>query len=229
MQFCTLQDKVLILNIINIAAAWDSDNNVFGTDDHTGWFAVSAVISVDNVISVSGSALISDGGGAEELHIWFRETAANLFGATVGAGIAQCDDDLADAVTKRVYSFHTTQGAIISGTMNSKTNEWPGNRGVADTALAMVRFGGSWISLTTPFTIAGAVANLTSPTGKRASMRRHVVVSGDYFGWKRNARVTADQLDGTPTDDAAGTPNGYVVSSGTATATDSMAFRTGAP
>jgi hypothetical protein len=214
----------------DIAAAWDTDANVFGTDDQCKFVAMTGVVTVNNIATVDGSVLVSDGGGVEDLQLWFRENATKVYGGKAGAGIAQADDDLADAVTNRIYSIHVTQGVSLQNSIHSTATSWPGFSTSVDNMLALVRLSGAWEDFGIKLVANIPTAQLTTPTGKRAAIRYHAHdASGDYIGWMRNMRVTSDAVFGSAVDDLAGTPIGYAIAYSTTVAADAFALRTGTP
>ena len=215
--------------VADITNLWDGAANPFGAADFSGFVAASGVVTVDNVVNVLGSTLTADGGGVEELTMWFRENAGSHFGFKAGASIAQNDDDIADGVTNRIYGIFTTQGAALLNGLHSVNTAWPGFSTSTDNSLALSRVGGAWVNTKIVAVISAVSANLTSPTGRLSSIRYHVYAPTGNIGWHRNLRVTGDMHFGGPVTNDAGTPIGHAIAYSTAMAGDAMAYRTGTP
>jgi len=213
----------------NIIGSWDAAGSPFGAADFSGYVAVSGVITVDNIATVLGSTLTADGGNVEELSVWFRKNASAHFGFKAGASVAQCDDDIADATTNRIYGVFTTQGIGLDAGTHSSAIRWPGFNVATDQALGLARIGGAWVNCQVVAPVSAVTANLTSPTGRLASLRYHCYAPTGYIGWHRNLRVTADATYGAVINNSSGTPIGHAIAYSTSSAADAFARRSGTP
>ena len=212
-----------------IPAGWATAANPFDTADFSGFVAASGVVTVDNITAVLGSTLTADGGYVEELTLWGRESVSSHFGFKAGASIAQNDDDIADGVTNRMYGIFTTQGDGIGSSGHSVDTTWPGFSTSTDRALGLARVGGAWVDAKVVAVVDAISANLTTPTGRIASIRYHIKVSTGWIGWHRNLRVTADKFLGTTINNDVGTPIGHAIAYSTTVNGDAFAYRTGTP
>lgn len=216
----------------DITNPWDGAANPFGASDFSKFFALTSVVATDNIATVGGEALIADGGGLEALYLWFRKNATSVFEGAAGAIVAQNDDDIADAVTARIYGFTATQGVSMASSAWALASNFPGGFSTStDAALSAVRIGGAWVDMTRSVDVSTVTnGGLTSSTGKKLGLRVPVKdASGAGVGWLRNIRQIDDAIDLAAVNNIAGSPIGVAHSYGTGGATDAFAIATGAP
>jgi hypothetical protein len=216
----------------DISNPWDGAANPFGSADFSKFLAATSVVATDNVASVYGSELVTDGGVGEALQVSFRKNTNEMYPSYAGAIFAQMDDDIADGVTKRIYGIATSQGVAMLWNALGSSSYFPGWSSTTDQAQTIARMSGSWVNA------KRVISNMESgPQAQKSSTGKMFSIAmwmfdGDNnctIGWLRNVRVTADSTDGVTINDIDGNPIGYHLSAQTGSAQDSLAFRSGTP
>ncbi len=216
----------------DISNPWDGAANPFGSADFSKFLAATSVVATDNVASVYGSELVTDGGVGEALQVSFRKNTNEMYPSYAGAIFAQMDDDIADGVTKRIYGIMTSQGVAMLWNALSSSTYFPGWSSSTDQAQTIARVGGSWVNVNRVINnLEPNTQGQKSSTGKKFSMELWMYddTNNKCLGWLRNVRITADSTDGAAINDIDGNPIGYHLSSSTGFSQDSLAFRTGTP